>query len=268
MAYQTINQSKLFYIDQGKGFPILLGHSYLFDHTMWQPQIEKLSQHFRIIAPDLWGHGQSDELPKNCLSLQDLAKDHFSLMRQLGIEEFAVVGLSVGGMWGAEMAIAFPNKIKALVLMDSFLGAEPKQTYDQYFNLLNSFEKSGIITSEIIDYIVGLFYAQPCSTNKKNSLRDYLSSLSTDKLRTSIVPLGRIIFGRKDRLNLLQKISAPSLIITGEQDKPRSPQEGEQMSKILGCQHIIIKNAGHISNQEQPEIVTTTLLNFLNHHRN
>jgi pimeloyl-ACP methyl ester carboxylesterase len=50
MIYKNIQRSKLFYLDQGKGFPLLLGHSYLFDHTMWQPQMAKLTQHYRVIA--------------------------------------------------------------------------------------------------------------------------------------------------------------------------------------------------------------------------
>jgi pimeloyl-ACP methyl ester carboxylesterase len=268
MIYKNIQRSKLFYLDQGKGFPLLLGHSYLFDHTMWQPQMAKLTQHYRVIATDLWGHGQSDELPKNCMSLQDLAQDHLALMQQLDIKEFAIIGLSVGGMWAAEMAIAAPTKVKALVMMDSFMGAEKQPAHDEYFNVLNSIEQNGTIVPKLLDYIVEQFYTQASSSPRIKKLRNYLSNLSTERILRSIVPLGRIIFGRTDRLAFLEKINAPSLIITGEQDKPRPPQEGEQMAKILGCKHKIIKNAGHISNQEQPETVTNILLDFLNQHLN
>ena len=118
------------------------------------------------------------------------------------------------------------------------------------------------------DYIVEQFYTQASSSHRIKNLRNYLSNLSTDRILRSIVPLGRIIFGRADRLSFLEKINAPSLIITGEQDKPRPPQEGEQMAKILGCKHKIVKNAGHISNQEQPEIITNILLDFLKQHLN
>jgi pimeloyl-ACP methyl ester carboxylesterase len=268
MAYKNIQQSKLFYIDQGKGFPLLLGHSYLFDHTMWQPQMGMLTQYYRVIATDLWGHGQSDEIPKSCMSLQDFAQDHLTLMQQLDIKEFAIIGLSVGGMWAAEMAIAAPTKVKALVMMDSFIGAEKQQAYNEYFNVLNSIEQNGTIVPKLLDYIVEQFYTQASSAPRIKNLRTYLSNLSTGRILRSIVPLGRIIFGRTDRLAFLEKINAPSLIITGEEDKPRPPQEGEQMAKILGCKHKIIKNAGHISNQEQPEIVTNILHDFLNQHLN
>lgn len=78
--YKMIQKNKLFYIDKGAGFPLLLGHSYLFDHRMWQPQLDSLAQHYRVIVPDLWGHGQSDELPETCHSLEDLTHDHLTLM--------------------------------------------------------------------------------------------------------------------------------------------------------------------------------------------
>lgn len=261
--YQTIQENKLFYLDKGQGFPLLLGHSYLFDHTMWQPQIDSLAQHYRVIAPDLWGHGQSDELPQTCRSLQDLARDHLMLMEALGLDEFAVIGLSVGGMWAAEMALAAPEKIKALVLMDTFLGAEPQRTKDHYFSVLDSMEQYGLVQPALFDYIVSQFYSQKESVEYARRLRNNLACLSAERLRHSIVPLGRLIFGRPDRLSDLKKITAPAVVITGAQDKPRPPSEGEHMAKILRCAHKVIENAGHISNQEQPEPVTMALLDFL-----
>lgn len=49
----------LHYLDVGSGFPLLLGHSYLFDLNMWAPQFEALAKRYRLIVPDLWGHGDS-----------------------------------------------------------------------------------------------------------------------------------------------------------------------------------------------------------------
>lgn len=88
------------FLEKGEGFPVLLGHSYLFDRDMWSPQIAALAKHYRVIAPDLWGHGDAPALPSRVGNLQDLARDNLKLMDSLGINKFAVVGLSVGGMWG------------------------------------------------------------------------------------------------------------------------------------------------------------------------
>ncbi|MDA6077685.1 hypothetical protein O0544_19320 [Edwardsiella anguillarum] len=54
----------MYYEDHGSGFPLVLGHSYLFDADMWRPQIEALSARYRVIVPELWGHGRSAALPE------------------------------------------------------------------------------------------------------------------------------------------------------------------------------------------------------------
>ena len=100
----------LHYLDVGSGFPLLLGHSYLFDLNMWAPQFEALAKRYRLIVPDLWGHGDSPALPPGRNSLSDIAADHLALMDRLDIEEFGIVGLSVGGMWGAELAALAPER--------------------------------------------------------------------------------------------------------------------------------------------------------------
>lgn len=65
MQSYVIEDRKLTYLDQGTGPVLVLGHSYLWDSKMWQPQIEALSQHYRCIVPELWAHGQADVAPKN-----------------------------------------------------------------------------------------------------------------------------------------------------------------------------------------------------------
>ncbi|PVZ83018.1 2-succinyl-6-hydroxy-2,4-cyclohexadiene-1-carboxylate synthase [Serratia sp. S1B] len=251
------------YIDIGSGFPLLLGHSYLFNSSMWSLQLPKLAKSYRVIIPDLWGHGASPELPEGYSSLSDIAHDHLSLMDNLGIKEFGILGLSVGGMWGAELAAFYPKRVKLLALMDTFLGEENEADRQCYFSLLNGVNSIGNIGSPILEYIAKQFYSDNVSDALLLPLIEHLKSIPSERLRRSIVPLGMFIFGRQDKLSLLEKIHVPAIVITGEYDKPRPLAEGKLMSKLLRCEHVIIPGAGHISNQEQPEIVTEVLLRFL-----
>lgn len=251
------------YLDIGKGFPLLLGHSYLFDGSMWTPQLAALTQKYRVIVPDLWGHGASPAMGKDYASLTAVARDHLNLMDKLGIKEFGIIGLSVGGMWGAELAASFPERVSLVVLLDTWLGEETAAEKQRYFALLDEVEKAGALAPPILDYVARQFYSPQASETLLQPLRAHLANLSAEVLRESIVPLGRLIFGRPDKLALLKKIRAPALVITGEDDQPRPPAEGEIMAGILGCQHIVIPGAGHISNQEQPAAVTQALLDFL-----
>lgn len=96
MPFAVIDGQPLHYIDQGTGPVVLLGSSYLWDRHMWAPQIEALSQQYRVIVPELWGHGESGPLPTHTHSLDDLARQALALLDQLDIAQINLVGLSVG----------------------------------------------------------------------------------------------------------------------------------------------------------------------------
>ena len=256
-------EKKMSFLDTGAGMPVLLGHSYLFDHTMWQPQIPTLSKHYRIIAPDLWGHGKSPALPARSTSMVDLARDHLRLMDSLGIDRFTVVGLSVGGMWGAELAALAPDRVNGLMLFDTYLGSETDEKEQQYSAMLDAVYAAGRINSPLLEYIASQFYSKYAIKSDFENLLMHLSRLTTNNLRESIVPIGKMIFGRPDRKEILSTITCPALVATGELDMPRPPTEGALMAELMSCRFIEIPNAGHISNREQPKSVTQIVSEFL-----
>ncbi|WP_259766239.1 alpha/beta fold hydrolase, partial [Pseudomonas protegens] len=150
MPFATLDGQPLHYLDQGQGPVVFLAGSYLWDTSMWAPQIEALSTQYRVIAVDLWGHGQSGPLPQGTASLDDVARQMLALLDHLQIERVTLVGLSVGGMWGARMALAAPQRIDGLVLMDTYLGAEPEPTRQYYFSLFQQIEDSGLIAEPLL----------------------------------------------------------------------------------------------------------------------
>ncbi len=124
---QTSDDSQVIsYLDIGSGPVLLFGHDYLFDNQMWTKQLLDLSQHYRCIVPDLWGHGQSQSLPKACLSLKALAEYHLALMDTLAIEKFSIIGSGIASMWGTELCLLAPTRVHTLTLLSCFLGFEPE----------------------------------------------------------------------------------------------------------------------------------------------
>lgn len=266
MPFIEIDGQSLHYEDRGTGFPLLLGHSYLWDSGMWAPQIEALSRHYRVIAPDLWGHGRSGALPEGTRTLGDLADQMSRLLDALEIRACAVVGLSVGGMWGAELALREPDRVRALVLMDTFLGAEPDATRERYFQMLDAVAALGQFPPPILDAVVPLFFRR--GDDLKGALptafRAALQALPADRLRASIVPLGRMIFGRPESLARLAALPADrSLLVCGALDIPRPPEETARTAEVIGCEHVIVPDAGHISNLENAGFVTEVLMGWL-----
>ncbi|HEY3597550.1 MAG TPA: alpha/beta fold hydrolase [Paraburkholderia sp.] len=269
MPFIEIEGQPLHYQTHGTGFPVLLGHSYLWDSSMWTPQIDALSRDYQVIVPDLWGHGQSGRLPENTRTLGDLATQTSLFLDALGIGQCAVVGLSVGGMWGSELALREPERVKALVLMDTDRGAEPEATLTQYSQMFDAIESIGTIPAPMIDAIVPLFFRRGATLDGEvhAGFRKALAAFSADPLRQSIVPLGRLIFGRTDALASLAGLDASrTLLMCGELDIPRPPTEMARMAEVIGCQQRVVPNAGHISNLENPSFVNDALLAWLGEH--
>lgn len=264
-----IDGQPVHYLDCGKGFPILLGHSYLWDSQMWAPQIRALSRRYRVIVPDLWGHGRSGDMPATTQSLGDLAIQTGQLLDALHIRECAVVGLSVGGMWGAELALREPSRVRALVMMDTYLGAEPSASQARYFQILDTVESLGYFPPAILDAVVPLFFRKGAdmSAPLPTAFRRSLEGISSRTLRKSVVPMGRLIFGRTDQLPRLRGLDADrTLLMCGALDIARPPSETAEMAGLIGCSHLFVPEAGHISNLENASFVTSALSTWLARH--
>ncbi|AVQ07312.1 TPA: alpha/beta fold hydrolase [Xanthomonas vasicola pv. zeae] len=262
----TISGQTLHYTQHGRGFPILLGHSYLWDAAMWEPQIRSLSQHYQVIVPELWGHGQSDPLPAGTQTVGHLADQMLALLDALELPQCAVVGLSVGGMWGAELAMRAPERVRSLVLMDTFMGAESQAARTRYFALLNAIDAAGQVAPELVEAIVPLFFRADIDLQSAlpAAFAQRLAAMSPEQLRASIVPLGRLIFGRDDRLETLAALNpANTFLLAGEYDVPRPPEELWMMAEVIGCDYELVPDAGHIASLENPAFVNAQLLGWL-----
>jgi pimeloyl-ACP methyl ester carboxylesterase len=261
----TIKDKNLAYLDKGQGEVLLFGHSYLCDHSMWLSQVDKLSQHYRCIAPDLWGHGTSDSLPACFASPYDFAEHMITLMDHLAVERFSVIGHSIGGMWGTKLAANHPERVKSLVLMGTYLGDEPETSRVLYFGLMDQIDQEQCVSKEMAQTITPFYFA-PQSIDRAlpcvQTFSEQLQSLSIPQL-SQLTQMGRALFSRPNGLELLGKITAPVLLLTGEEDLPRPVRESEEMMNYLKRGKLdVIPNAGHLSALEQPEFINEKLKNF------
>lgn len=265
----VIADRKLSYLDVGSGPVLLFGHSYLWDSAMWAPQIATLRAQYRCIVPELWGHGQSDLLPNNCKTLLDIADQMLELMDALEITHFSVVGQSVGAMWGAELVLKAPTRVKTLVMLNSFIGFEPEVTRAKYDGMLDIITAAKAIPAPLISAISPLFFANDAANNTPELVTGFeqsLASITAEQIPT-IVKLGRMIFGRRDTMEYAEQLTLPCLIMAGVEDKARSVLESYLMSDAIdGSQLVHIPAAGHISTLEQAKFINQHLADFLAKH--
>lgn len=247
------------YICEGKGETLVFIHSYLWDKNMWTPQMEFLKKNYQCISIDLPGHGESDILDnEKDISLKDLAKDITEFLDSIGVEKYTYIGLSVGGMLAPYMYEFHRAKIKKVVIMDSYTGAEPEATKELYFSMLDAIYSMKKIPEPMAEKIAPIFFSPVVSkerTELYNKFYNSLLNISSEKINT-IVKMGKIIFGREDATELLKKIDVPVIFITGEYDIPRPFSEAKEMSECVKNSKIyLVENAGHISNLENPDRV-------------
>ncbi len=265
MSMFNVDGQQMHYLDVGQGEVIVLGHSYLWDSQMWAPQVEVLSQHYRCIVPDVWAHGASDSAPAAMRNLADYAQHILALMDHLAIETFSVLGLSVGGMWGAELVALAPQRVKSLVMMDTFVGLEPEVTHAKYFHMLDTISQLQAVPAPIVDVVTPMFFAQNAAESSPQlvqSFRSRLAALSGEQA-VEVARIGRMVFGRRDLMEEVEKFALPVLIAVGAEDAPRPALESYLMNdSITGSELVVIPQAGHISNLEQPQFVTDMLMRF------
>ncbi|MFN3820263.1 alpha/beta fold hydrolase [Blastomonas sp.] len=259
----AISGRTLSVLDQGEGPAVLLGHGFLWDWRMWQPQVEALKSRYRLIVPEMWGHGQSGSLPSGTETLADIASQMLAVMDQLEIRTFAVAGSSLGGMWGAHLAAMAPQRVTSLALMNTYLSAEPEMNRQTYFAMLDQVAREGRVNDAVAATIAPLFFAPGSAPILKDRLQVQIERFGANRLRQSIVPLGKLIFGRDDALDLLDRIAAPTLIVAGRQDASRPAAESIVMAGRLGVAAHIIDACGHSATLEQPDHVNALLDEFL-----
>lgn len=264
--FVEMSGSVLSVVDVGSGPTLLFGHGWLCDANMWAEQIALLAKTHRVIAPDMWGHGLSGALPVGTTSMVDLAHHHLHLLDVLNVEEVAVIGFSLGGLWGAELALAAPERISALVLMASSLAAEPPASRDAYLSVVETIAESGRISQDLANSLVSLFYSDDFRARAPRIVdahRGRLEAWWTDRLKDSVAPIGHLIFDRRDALDDLRTLGLPVLCISGTEDRALAPASVRSMADTIGSRFAPVPHAGHMLAQEAASEINRQLAEFL-----
>lgn len=261
----SIDGQLMRYLDIGQGEVLVFGHSYLWDSNMWQPQLDVLSQHYRCIVPDFWGHGQSDPAPASMQCLADYASHVLQLMDHLSIPAFSLIGFSLGGLWASELTAMAPERVKSMVLMNSFVGLEPEVMHAKYHAMLSTIRVNQAFPSVLIDQIVSLFfcrYSIEANLSAIDDFRQHLAGLRQDAA-LEIAHMGKMMFNRRDQFEAITQFTLPVLIMAGADDQVRTVLESYLMQdSIPGSEFVTTPSTGHMSPLEQPALVIQTLQQF------
>ena len=113
---RTVNGMRMYYETRGSGPPLILLHGFFGCGQSWEPLVPELAVHYRLIIPDLRGHGRSNN-PTGRFTHRQSATDVLTLLDQLGIRRFKAIGISTGGMTLLHIATRQPDRVEAMVLI-------------------------------------------------------------------------------------------------------------------------------------------------------
>jgi pimeloyl-ACP methyl ester carboxylesterase len=249
MARLNRDGVELYYEVHGEGPALLLTHGYSATSQMWRGQIEPLSKNHTLIVWDMRGHGQSD-YPDDPGAYSEAATvaDMAALLDAAGAETAIVGGLSLGGYMSLAFHLAHPERVRALVIIDTGPGYrkdEPREAWNQ-----TALRTAARYESEGLGRLAAGSVEMRTSTHR-----------SADGLALA----ARGMLTQKDArvIDSLPAVAVPSLVVVGANDTPFLAASDYMAAKIPGARKAVIADAGHAANIDQPEAFNAAILAFL-----
>jgi pimeloyl-ACP methyl ester carboxylesterase len=249
MAILKRDGVNLYYEVYGKGPAILLTHGYSATSAMWRPQIKALSKSHTLVLWDMRGHGASDYPEDQALySEAATVADMGALLDAVGAERAMIGGLSLGGYMTLAFNLAHPQRARALLMIDTGPGFKNDAAREQW-------NETARATADQLRK-KGLAYLQEQSPERAMSIHRSADGLVKSALGMLTQRDARVI-------NSLGEIKVPSLVVVGANDAPFLTASDYMAKKILGARKIVIPDAGHAVNIDQPAAFNSAMLEFI-----
>ncbi|MCC6212085.1 MAG: 3-oxoadipate enol-lactonase [Burkholderiales bacterium] len=237
---------------------LVLSHSLACSVRMWDPQIAALKDKYRMLAYDTRGHGGT-EATKGEYSLEMLADDLHELLKTLEIGTPHFCGLSMGGMIGQTFALKYPGIFRTLTLADT-TSRYPAEAAPVWADRIKTVEAQGM--APLAQPTLERWFTEPFRKSRPEVVD------GVRKLILATPPAGYIgCCHAIPRINLsarLQEIRCPILVIVGADDPGTPPAMAQEIhANAPGSKLVVLPQAAHLANLEQPEAFTRALADFL-----
>jgi len=258
----SLADGNISYVDRGESSatPIIFLHGFPFDHTMWDLQLEVVSRHYRAIAYDVRGHGDST-VGDGQFTIEQHVDDLIALLDHLKIHKVVIVGLSMGGYIALRALERNPERFTGAVLCDTRSEADSNEGKIGRAGAMREVKKNGSIPFAD-GFVKKIFAEQTFERNKEavESIRSVIAHTPPLSIAGTLLALA----ARTDTTPSLSAIKVPVLILVGKEDALTPPSAAQALQeRIAGSELHIVPQAGHMSNLENPEFFNEKLLYFL-----
>ncbi len=243
----------------GNGAPILMLHPFPVNHEFWKPASQALISRYRVVLPDLRGHGDSG-IGDGAATMEKHALDLARVLDAEGIGRTLCVGVSIGGYALFQFWRQFRGRAAGLVLCNTKAQAD---TADARAARLQSAEEVLLRGTEV--FFEGVIAKVLGETTRRTrpDLVENAMQMMRKMSPQDVAEVQRGMAERPDSVEILKTINVPVLLVTGDEDGMTGLAEAENMRKhIAGSELKVIRRAGHYSPWEQPEEVGNILRQF------
>lgn len=252
--------ARLAYQVAGDGPAVVLVHGFGLDMRMWDPQAEYLAGRHRVVRYDCRGFGSSG--PFDPAVAYTHAGDLLALLDHLGIGQAVLAGLSFGGRVVLQTALAAPDRVRGLVLLDAVLDGVPWDPPSRAASELAAqlAQARGLLDGRAAWLAHPLFAAARNRPEVAGPLADMVAAYPGQHW------IGHDPHEEADRrlIDVLPELAAPALVIVGEQDVPGFREMSAVLARrIPGARYHVVAGAGHMVTMEQPAAVNAVLTRFL-----
>jgi pimeloyl-ACP methyl ester carboxylesterase len=245
----------------GAGTPLVLLHAFPLDGRMWAPQVEALAGTYQVIVPDLRGFGAARDQAVEDAGMDLLADDLLRLLDERGLDRVVLGGLSLGGYVALAFLRHHPDRVSGLVLLDTKATADGDQARADRLKMAERVlaEGNDFVPEVMLPKLLG-----ETTREHRPEVVSRVAALIREQTPQAIAGAQRGMAARADTTDVLGSIKIPTLVITGEDDAVTGPEVGRDLAAgIPGARVLLVEEAGHLVNLEQPEIVNEALLDFL-----
>jgi len=253
---------KLHYLQRALEHPetVLLLHGMGSCGEDWELQFPALTPRYRVLAPDAQGHGHSPKLP-GPYSISQMAADVAALLDDLQIPRVHVIGLSMGGCIAQQLALSHPNRVRSLVLVNTFAKIRPAGLggLRRFFQRMWAVQFGGIrdVGMPLLD---GLFPKPEQAELRRLGLERFLANNTSKEVYRAVL---RATVGFDSRRHL-HRITAPTLVVAGDRDLTVPLACKQELHRLIPhSQLVLIPDSGHATPIDQVERFNEVLLDFL-----
>ncbi|MGA9103217.1 3-oxoadipate enol-lactonase [Aeromicrobium sp.] len=251
-----MTSSLLFHTAEGSGDPVVMLGSLGANHRMWDPQVPALARDHAVIRVDLRGHGDSPVAPGPC-TMADLAEDVVEVLDARGLESVHVVGLSLGGMVGLQMAVDHPQRVRSLAVLCTSAQLGPREGWLDRAALVRAHGTTAVASAVVGRWLTpGYAAAHPDET-------DAFQRMVTDTPAEGYASACEAIADH-DLVAELPRVAAPTLAVAGRDDPATGPDHLHQIADTVpDADYLEVAPAAHLASWERSTEVNAALRTHL-----